>query len=48
MEEKDKTHNISGSFQVIEESRREQLDAIKDKYGLDEESLYYARQFMED
>ncbi|MFZ3587726.1 hypothetical protein ACOI1C_00320 [Bacillus sp. DJP31] len=40
--------NISGSFQVVNKDRREDLDEIKEKYGLDEESLYYARQFMED
>jgi hypothetical protein len=40
--------NISGSFQVIDETRREDLEEIKQRYGLDEESLYYARQFMED
>jgi hypothetical protein len=44
----DKHLNISGSFQVVDETRREDLDEIQQRYGLDEESLYYARQFMED
>lgn len=44
----EKHANISGSFQVVNEDRREDLEEIKEKYGLDEESLYYARQFMED
>ncbi len=44
----EKHANISGSFQVVDKERREDLEEIKGKYGLDEESLYYARQFMED
>jgi hypothetical protein len=40
--------NVSGSFQVIDEERREDLEDVQNRYGLDEESLYYARQFMED
>jgi hypothetical protein len=47
-DQKEKNLNISGSFQVVDESRREDLDEVKEKYGLDEETLYYARQFMED
>jgi hypothetical protein len=45
---KEKNLNVSGSFQVIDESRREDLEEVKEKYGLDDETLYYARQFMED
>jgi hypothetical protein len=44
----EKNINISGSFQVINEERREDLDEAQNRNELDEESLYYARQFMED
>jgi hypothetical protein len=47
-DEKNKNLNISGSFQVVDESRREDPEEVKEKYGLDDETLYYARQFMED
>lgn len=40
--------NISGSFQVINEERKDHLDEVEDRYKLDDESMYYARQFMED
>ncbi|MBM7663051.1 hypothetical protein JOC85_003877 [Bacillus mesophilus] len=46
--EEEKHINVSGSFQVIDEERREELEDVQNRYGLDEESLYYARQFMED
>lgn len=44
---------VSGTFQVAEDERVKSLDQLSDeelmkKYGLDEETLYYARQFMED
>ncbi|WP_246939422.1 hypothetical protein [Bacillus pinisoli] len=40
--------NVSGSFQIMNENRKEDLEDVKSRYDLDEESLYYARQFMED
>ncbi|MBM6618029.1 hypothetical protein [Bacillus suaedaesalsae] len=46
--ETNSTPNISGSFQMIEEERREDLQKVKNQHSMDEESLYYARQFMED
>lgn len=44
---------VSGTFQMAEDERVNSLDQLSDeemmkKYGLDEETLYYARQFMED
>lgn len=44
---------VSGTFQLSEDERVQSLQQlsdkeIMDKYGLDEETLYYARQFMED
>jgi hypothetical protein len=41
------THNVSGTFQVVDETRRKQINTIK-QTEIDDESLYYARQFMED
>ncbi|WP_456275302.1 hypothetical protein [Bacillus sp. AK128] len=46
--DEEKHINVSGSFQIVNEERREELDDAENRYGLDEESLYYARQFMED
>jgi hypothetical protein len=44
---------VSGTCQLSEDPRVQSLDVLTDKelmdkYGLDEETLYYARQFMED
>ena len=39
--------NVSGSFQVVEDERKDALKKSKDQQ-LDEESMYYARIFMED
>jgi hypothetical protein len=44
---------VSGTYQLSEDPRVQSLDVLTDKelmdkYGLDEETLYYARQFMED
>ncbi|HZG17016.1 MAG TPA: hypothetical protein VE710_18660 [Candidatus Bathyarchaeia archaeon] len=44
---------VSGTFQLAEDSRVESLEQLSDKnqmeqQELDEESLYYARLFMED
>ncbi|MDQ0254710.1 hypothetical protein J2S74_002089 [Evansella vedderi] len=40
--------NVSGSFQVSSEKQQEGLKDLKEEKKLDEESLYYARLFMED
>lgn len=44
---------VSGTFQIAEDTRVESLEHLSDKnrmeqHELDEESLYYARLFMED
>jgi|GEM_PF-794204 len=44
---------VSGTYQLSEDQRVQDLDELTDQdlmnqYGLDEETLYYARQFMED
>lgn len=44
---------VSGTFQIAEDTRVESLEQLADKdqmdqHELDEESLYYARLFMED
>ncbi|MCT8138380.1 hypothetical protein H1D32_11830 [Anaerobacillus sp. CMMVII] len=44
--EKEQVPNVSGSFQVSSEKQQE--DLIEAEKKLDEESLYYARLFMED
>jgi hypothetical protein len=40
--------NISGSFQIVDDERQEDLKTIEKQAQLDEESMYYARLFMED
>lgn len=40
--------NISGTFQVSEDTRVNNLNELEKKEQLDEESMYYARLFMED
>ncbi|WP_164525482.1 hypothetical protein [Siminovitchia acidinfaciens] len=45
---KGKTPNVSGSFQVIEDDRKEGIDELRKDNKLDEESEYYARIYMED
>lgn len=42
--------NVSGTFQISEDTRVKELNDkdLMEKYGLDEETLIYARQFMED
>lgn len=51
MKEK-KIPNVSGTFQAADDegssSRAKDLNKLEKEHGLDEESLYYARQFMED
>ena len=45
---KGKTPNVSGSFQVIEDDRKETIEELRKDNKLDEETEYYARIFMED
>jgi hypothetical protein len=44
-----KTRNVSGSFQVVNDSRKKDIAEMNMKNEeLDEESMYYARLFMEE
>jgi hypothetical protein len=43
-----RTPNVSGTFQVVNDKQKEDLKNFKEQHNLDEESLYYARLFMED
>jgi hypothetical protein len=45
---KGKTLNVSGSFQVVEDDRKEAIEELRKDNKLDEETEYYARIFMED
>jgi hypothetical protein len=45
---KEKTPNISGSFQVIEDDRKETIEEWRKDNNVDKETEYYARIFMED
>lgn len=45
---KGKTPNVSGSFQIIEDNRKETIEELRKENKLDEETEYYARIFMED
>jgi hypothetical protein len=40
--------NVSGSFQVIEDDRKETIEELRKDNKLDEETEYYARVFMEE
>ncbi|MEH7126266.1 hypothetical protein V7127_23945 [Bacillus sp. JJ1773] len=40
--------NVSGSFQVVSEEQKNSLEEAIENGELDEESLYYARVFMEE
>ena len=40
--------NVSGSFQIVTEDQQRDLEKVKKEHDLDEKSLYYARDFMED
>lgn len=40
--------NISGTFQVSEDTRVNDLNEVEKSAELDEKSMYYARLFMED
>ncbi|MCM3118785.1 hypothetical protein M3610_26765 [Neobacillus sp. MER 74] len=46
--DKGKTTNVSGSFQVIEDDRKETIEEMRKDNKLDEETEYYARIFMEE
>ncbi|MDF0726650.1 hypothetical protein PY093_07970 [Cytobacillus sp. S13-E01] len=48
IQQEERARNISGSFQVADDKRQKDLQDIDNEQGLDEESIYYARQFMED
>lgn len=43
-----KVPNVSGSFQIINNERKKELKEIESEDQLDDESIYYARIFMED
>ncbi|MBM4761370.1 hypothetical protein [Bacillus sp. B15-48] len=45
---KEKAPNVSGSFQMIEDERKETIEELRKDNKLDEETEYYARIFMED
>jgi hypothetical protein len=45
---KEKAPNVSGSFQIIEDDRKETIEDLRNENKLDEETEYYARIFMED
>lgn len=45
---KEDTPNISGSFQMVDDDRKEDLKKLRKDNKLDEETEYYARIFMED
>ncbi|MEH7502978.1 hypothetical protein V7152_13380 [Neobacillus drentensis] len=47
-EKNDKAPNVSGSFQIVNDHQKEDVKSLKNQHDLDEESLYYARLFMED
>lgn len=44
----EKAPNVSGSFQIIEDGRKETIEDLRKENKLDEETEYYARIFMED
>jgi len=46
--EKKPVPNVSGSFQVSSDTQQEGLQELEEDKKLDEESMYYARLFMED
>jgi hypothetical protein len=50
MDENKKKHvpNVSGSFQIVDNHRKDDVKDMEKQTTLDEESLYYARLFMED
>lgn len=44
----DTAPNVSGSFQIVNDPQKADVETLKNQHDLDEESLYYARLFMED
>lgn len=46
--EKRPVPNVSGSFQVSSSKQQEGVKEVEAEKKLDEESMYYARLFMED
>lgn len=48
MNHKKKAPIISGTFQISEETRTQDLEQVKKEQDLDDESMHYARLFMED
>jgi hypothetical protein len=40
--------NVSGTFQIADDSRQADLNEAENLVNMDEESMYYARLFMED
>lgn len=46
--EKKPVPNVSGSFQISSEKQQEGVQEVEAENKLDEESMYYARLFMED
>lgn len=44
----EKSPNVSGSFQVVDDERKKDLKKLRKENKLDEKSEYYARIFMED
>lgn len=45
---KEKTPNVSGSFQVVNDDRKDAIEELRKENKLDEETEYYARLFMEE
>ena len=45
---KGKTPNVSGSFQIVGDDRKEAIEELRKENKLDEETEYYARLFMEE
>lgn len=43
-----KVPNVSGSFQIVDNDRKDSIEKLKKENKLDEETEYYARIFMED
>ena len=47
-EDNEKAPNVSGSFQIVSDEQQRDLEKVQRDHDLDEKSLYYARNFMED
>jgi hypothetical protein len=46
--QEEKTPNVSGTFQIVNDQQKEDLEHLQKQHNLDKESLHYARIFMED